>query len=73
MDKEAYNGLVVTFVPMDGASIITASGCQIISVGYYVGQSGWSECNTEGDHADDPELGEYSYNWDRVPPYAQGS
>ena len=64
MEKKAYDGLKVTFVPMDGANIITQSGeCSIISVQYYVGQYGWGECDTEGKEED----AEYSYNWNRVP------
>lgn len=64
MSKESYMGLAVTFIPMDGANIITESGpCSIISVQYYVNQYGWGECDTEGTPGGD----EYSYNWNRVP------
>ena len=63
MSKKAYNGLAVAFVPTDGASIITASLCQIISVQYYVNDPNWGLCDTEtGDG--DPDDG-YSYNWNR--------
>lgn len=64
MKKKAYNGLRVTFVPIDGTNIITTSVCEIISVQYYVVGS-MSECTTEeGDG--DPEEG-YSYNWNAEP------
>lgn len=64
MEKKNYNGLKMVFVPMEGASIITASKkCSIISVQYYVNQYGWAECDTEGAEGGD----EYSYNWDQVP------
>lgn len=68
MLKKNYEGLDVAFVPITGADIITASDtdtCEVVSVQYYVGQEGWSECQTE-EGSGDPSEG-YSYNWNRRP------
>lgn len=66
MNKKAYNGLAVRFVPIDGASIITESVCVIVTVQYYVQTYGGSECETET-YEEGLQEG-YSYNWTLEPP-----
>ena len=66
MSKMKYDGLNAEFVPFNGADVVTQSPgtCYVISVQYYVGEEGWSECNTDEGDGD----GEgYSYNYNRRP------
>lgn len=67
MEKKVYDGLKVMFTPIEEANIVsTSKPCEIISVQYYVGQYGVTQCDPEGDR-NNPIDDEYSYNWNEAP------
>ena len=67
MEKKPYDGLNLTFVPIDGEEIITASPgyCNPIAIQYYIVDFTDSQCDSQ-DPTESGKIG-YSYNLNREP------